>query len=225
MKFVIYYRVSTKTQGASGLGLSAQERDVQVYLENYAPEGYEVVAEITEVESGKENQRPELSQAIEICKREQAVLLVSKLDRLSRRVSFIATLMEDRKLEFKVASMPLADKFQLHIYAALAEQERDFISKRTKAALAEAKARGVVLGGLRDKTMKRNQVRLEQAKNEAENLRSVLEPMVERGDSLTQMARSLNSAGLRSPRGGDWYPQTVKRLVERLSDKNIQMGC
>ena len=217
MRFVVYYRVSTKAQGVSGLGLSAQERDVHVYLENYAPVGYEVVAEITEIESGKEDQRPELSQAIEICKRERAVLLVSKLDRLSRRVSFIATLMEDRKLEFKVASMPLADKFQLHIYAALAEQERDFISKRTKAALAEAKARGIVLGGLRDKTMKRNQVRIEQANTEAENLRSVLEPMIDRGDSLTQMAYSLNRAGIKSPRGGDWYPQTVKRLVGRLS--------
>lgn len=84
------------------------------------------------------------------------------------------------------------------------------------AALAEAKARGVVLGGLRDKTMKRNQVRLEQSNNEAEKLRSVVEPMIERGDSLTQMASSLNSAGIRSPRGGNWYPQTVKRLVERL---------
>jgi len=222
MRFVVYYRVSTKAQGVSGLGLSAQERDVHVYLENYAPVGYEVVAEITEIESGKEDQRPELSQAIEICKRERAVLLVSKLDRLSRRVSFIATLMEDRKLEFKVASMPLADKFQLHIYAALAEQERDFISKRTKAALAEAKARGIVLGGLRDKTMKRNQVRIEQANTEAENLRSVLEPMIERGDSLTQMASSLNSAGIRSPRGGEWYPQSVKRLVARLVSTSIQ---
>ena len=217
MKFVIYYRVSTKAQGASGLGLSAQERDVRLYLDNYAPEDHQVLAEITEIESGKEDQRPELQQAIELCKREQATLLVSKLDRLSRRVSYIATLMEERKLEFKVASMPSADKFQLHIYAALAEQERDFISKRTKAALAEARAKGVVLGGLRDKTMKRNRVRQEQANAEAERLRSVVEPMVERGDTLTQIADSLNFAGIRSPRGGEWYPQTVKRLVKRLT--------
>lgn len=223
MKFVIYYRVSTKAQGASGLGLSAQERDVRLYLDNYALEGYQVIAEITEIESGKEDQRPELQQAIELCKSEQAVLLVSKLDRLSRRVSHIAALMEDKRLEFRVASMPLADKFQLHIYAALAEQERDFISKRTKAALAEAKARGVVLGGLRDKTMKRNKVRQEQADAEAQRLRSIIEPMLDRGDSLTKIALSLNSSGIRSPRGGDWYPQSAKRLIARLRTTEQQI--
>ena len=216
MKFVIYYRVSTKAQGASGLGLSAQERDVKLYLDNYAPAGHQVIAEITEIESGKEDQRPELQHALELCKREQAVLLVSKLDRLSRRVSHIAALMEDKKLEFKVASMPLADKFQLHIYAALAEQERDFVSKRTKAALAEAKARGVALGGLRDKTMKRNLVRLEQANKEAEKLRCLIEPMIERRDTLSKMADSLNKAGVTTSRGGKWYPQSIKRVIERL---------
>lgn len=218
MKYVVYYRVSTKAQGASGLGLSAQERDVKLYLDNYAPENHQVIAEITEVESGKHDTRPQLQEAINLSKREGAVLLVSKLDRLSRRVSFIATLMEDKKLEFKVASMPAADKFQLHIYAALAEQERDFISKRTKAALAEAKARGVVLGGIRDKTMKRNQVRLEQANTEAERLRDLLQPMIDRGDNLTLITASLNKAGIQSPRGGVWYPQSVKRLILRLNN-------
>jgi DNA invertase Pin-like site-specific DNA recombinase len=116
---------------------------------------------------------------------------VSKLDRLSRKVSLIATLMDDPKLNLRVASMPHADKFALHIYAALAEQERDFISLRTKAALKEAKARGVKLGGLRDTTMKRNEVVKVQAQERAEAWRGIVEPMHEAGSSLRAIAGAL----------------------------------
>ena len=137
MQYVIYKRVSTDSQGKSGLGLDAQSRDIELFISNYAEEP-EVIGEFTDIMSGKSSDRPELSKALEVCRTTGAALLVAKLDRLSRRVSFIASLMEDKRLSFKVAQMPHADKFQLHIYAALAEQERDFISKRTKAALAEA---------------------------------------------------------------------------------------
>ena len=142
-KIVKYFRVSTSRQAASGLGLEAQERDVQLYLQEHADVDHEIVGTFTDVESGRKADRPELINAIELCKATGAILLCAKLDRLSRSVAFIATLMEEKRLEFKVASMPSADKFQLHIYAALAQQEREFISKRTKAALAAAKARGV----------------------------------------------------------------------------------
>ena len=126
--------------------MEAQERDIQLFLENYADTPFEVVGEFLEVQTGTDNTRSQLLAAIDLAKKEKAVLVVAKLDRLSRKVSFIASLMEDKELEFRVAQMPFADKFQLHIYAALAEQERDFISARTKAALAAAKQRGVRLG-------------------------------------------------------------------------------
>ena len=132
-KFVTYKRVSSQEQGKSGLGLEAQERDIQLFLENYADAPFEVVGEFVEVHSGADNDRPQLTAAIALAKKENAVLVVSKLDRLSRRVSHLSALMEERGLDFKVAQMPHADRFQLHIYAALAEQERQFISQRRSA--------------------------------------------------------------------------------------------
>ena len=139
-RYVIYKRVSTKEQGRSGLGLEAQDRDIRIFLEAFSEVPWEIVGEFLDILTGTDDSRPELAKAIDLAKREKATLLVSKLDRLSRKVSFIANLMDDKKLDFRVAQMPSADKFQLHIYAALAEQEREFISQRTKAALREAKA-------------------------------------------------------------------------------------
>lgn len=212
-KHIAYYRVSTDKQGKSGLGLDAQRRDIQLYLDNYCVD-CELIAEYTDVESGSNSDRPELNQAIAQCKLDGAVLLVAKLDRLSRDVEFIAGMM--KRVDFKVAQMPTADKFQLHIYAALAEQEREFISKRTKAALAEAKARGVKLGGLRDETMKRNQVRQEQAQREAEKYRQTVLPLKEQGKSLREIAEALNAMGVTTARGSHWQANSVKRLLDRL---------
>ena len=217
VKYVTYTRVSTKEQGRSGLGLEAQERDIHLYLDNYSDEPWEVIGSFRDVQSGTEDDRPELANAIALAKRERAVLLVAKLDRLSRRVSFVASLMEDKRLEFRVATMPHADKFQLHIYAALAEQEREFISTRTKAALAEAKAKGKKLGGLRDKTGRRNAASKAQANIRANKLAGVVRPMQESGATLTAIAEALNEASFSTPRGGSWYPTSVKRLIDRLT--------
>ncbi|WP_050927823.1 recombinase family protein [Aestuariivita boseongensis] len=214
--YVTYKRVSTKEQGKSGLGLDAQQRDIGLYLSNYADEA-EVVGEYTDVLSGTNSDRPELAKAIDHCKRVGATLLVSKLDRLSRKVSFIAKLMEDKNLSFKVAQMPHADAFQLHIYAALAEQERDFISKRTKAALAEAKARGVKLGGARDELNARHKAVREQADRDAQKVAKLMLPLRDAGQTLQQIADSLNSSGVTTARGGQWHPTSVRRTLERLS--------
>lgn len=221
-KYVLYYRVSTEEQGKSGLGLEAQHRDISLYLETYSPTPWEIAGEFTDIESGANSSRPELTKAIELARKTKATLLVSKLDRLSRKVSFIATLMEDKRLTFRVASMPHADAFQLHIYAALAEQERAFISLRTKAALQEAKARGVKLGGLRDTTMKRNAVRMEQAQAQAEAWRGLVEPMHQAGKSLREIAAALNAAGIKTSRGGEWQAKTVSRVIERLASEDTQ---
>ena len=217
LKYVCYKRVSTKEQGKSGLGLQAQERDISIFLESFTEVPFEIIGEFTDVQSGTEDDRTELKNAITLAKKESAYLLVAKLDRLSRKVSFIATLMEDKKLKLKVAQMPSADKFQLHIYAALAEQERDFISERTKAALREAKARGVKLGGLRDKTMKRNTVLKEQAYNRAKKLEGIVMPLKERGESLRGIASALNNAGIQTPRGSQWQAPQIKRLLDTLA--------
>jgi len=216
IRYVVYKRVSTEDQGKSGLGLEAQTRDIGLYLDTYSPGPWEVLAEYVEIESGTNGDRPELRKAIDLAKRTGATLLVSKLDRLSRKVSFIASLMDDPKLSFRVASMPYADKFQLHIYAALAEQERDFISKRTKAALREAKARGTKLGGLRDTTMKRNAVVKANADARARKLEGIVRPLRESKATLRDIAGALNGAGVETPRGGAWHPTSVARLLERI---------
>jgi DNA invertase Pin-like site-specific DNA recombinase len=215
IKYVTYIRVSTKGQGESGLGMDAQKRDIAIYLNDYSSQPFEVIAEYTEVQSGSDSNRPELAQAIATAKKGKAILLVAKLDRLSRKVSFIANLMDDKGLEIKVAQMPHADKFQLHIYAALAEQEREFISKRTKAALQEAKKRGVKLGGLRDKTAARNKAKREQADQFAAKIWRTLEPMKQQGLSFSDMARRLNDIGITTATGKQFHAQTIKNIVER----------
>jgi DNA invertase Pin-like site-specific DNA recombinase len=215
-QFVIYRRVSTQDQGRSGLGLEAQRRDIDLYLANYAEEPHEITGEFLDVQTGRDNDRPELRKALDLSRRTGAELLVAKLDRLSRRVSFIAALMDDPKLRLRVASMPNADKFQLHIYAALAEQERDFISLRTKAALAEAKAAGKKLGGLRDKTGARNEAIQRDARAFARNIAPIVQPLRTSGRTLTEIAGALDGAGIETPRGGKWTATQVKRVLDRL---------
>jgi DNA invertase Pin-like site-specific DNA recombinase len=221
-QYIVYKRVSTKEQGRSGLGLDAQERDITLYLERFSPAPYEVLDTFTDVLSGTDNDRPELKLALELARRTGATLLVSKLDRLSRKVSAIAALMEDRKVAFRVAQMPNADNFQLHIYAALAEQEREFISARTRAALAEAKRRGTKLGGIRDKTMKRNASVQANAKARAQKVAGIILPMREAGKPLREIARHLNQAGVDTARGGKWQASQVARTLERLAAINEQ---
>lgn len=217
MKYVTYCRVSTTEQGKSGLGLAAQARDIELYLSTYSETPYEVIGEFVDVVSGTDDARPELCKAIAQAKANGAELLVAKLDRLSRRVSFIANLMEDTKLALRVAAMPNADKFQLHIYAALAEQERTFISLRTKAALAEAKRKGTVLGGMRDATMKRNVVVKANAQRRADNVAGLILPLREAGRTLREIAAELDKAGVKTARGGTWQASQVKRVLERLA--------
>jgi DNA invertase Pin-like site-specific DNA recombinase len=214
-KYVIYTRVSTEEQSRSGLGLEAQERDIELFLTNFSEVPYEVLDKFQDVQSGGSDDRPQLALALKLVRSSGAELLVAKLDRLSRKVSFISALMDDKAVRLRVASMPQADKFQLHIYAALAEQERDFISARTKAALREAKARGQKLGGLRDTTMKRNAAVRAKAKAEAERVMRVVGPLRKAGATLAAIASTLNDTGIATSRGGVWTPTQVSRVLER----------
>ncbi|ASY63595.1 resolvase family protein [Sinorhizobium sojae CCBAU 05684] len=214
-QYIVYTRVSTDDQGKSGLGLEAQQRDIDIYLEQYSVVPYEVIATFQDVLSGADDNRPELTKALALARKTGAELLVAKLDRLSRKVSFIAAIMDDKRVNLRVASMPHADKFQLHIYAALAEQERDFISARTKAALQSAKARGVKLGGLRDKTNERNKAAKAKADRFAASVLPLVQKLRDAGETLQAIADALNDAGKQSPRGGQWTATSVKRVIER----------
>lgn len=215
-RFVVYTRVSTKKQGDSGLGLDAQQRDIQIFLDSYSEIPWEVIARFQDVESGTRSDRPELAKAIALAKSEGATLLVAKLDRLSRSVAFIAALLEDKQLNFRVASMPYADKFQLHIYAALAEQERDFISKRTKAALTEAKARGVKLGGYREGHKAHHKAISAAADKAAERVGQTILSRRSAGATYQSIADELNALGVETSRGGQWYATTVRNYAQRL---------
>src|SRR5436190_16360184 len=141
-KFVAYYRVSTDRQGKSRLGLDAQREAVTSYLNGGS---WQLVQEFVEVESGKRADRPQLAAALAACRKHKAKLVIAKLDRLSRNLAFVATVMESG-VEFVAVDNPHANKLTIHILAAVAEHERAMISERTKAALAAAKRRGKRLG-------------------------------------------------------------------------------
>src|SRR6476469_7037084 len=141
-KFVAYYRVSTRRQGASGLGVEAQQKAVRDYLNGGR---WQLVEEIVEVESGKRDDRPQLAHALDLCRAWRATLIIAKLDRFARNVEFTARLMNSC-IEFVAVDFPQANRLTIHILAAMAEHEREMISARTKAALAAAKARGTKLG-------------------------------------------------------------------------------
>lgn len=215
MKVVIYHRVSTKRQGESGLGLEAQQRDTDLFLSHYATD-HEVLETFIDVRSGKGslNDRPTLKAAVELCKQTGATLLVAKVDRLSRDVETVAHII--KLVDVRIACLPFADKFQIHLYAALAEQEREFISQRTKAALQQAKARGVVLGGYKGDRKTRNVAVKAAADDRAESLRAEFQEMRRNGYTLKRMAESLNARGIKTARGSEFSVTTCQRVVQRL---------
>lgn len=217
-RYVTYLRLSRESRNGRNYGLDSQRRDLDLFLGAAGPDQAERVelASYTEVQSGADDSRPELARAIAHAKREGATLLVAKLDRLSRRVALIAQLIDDPKLAVQVANMPNADKFQLHIYAALAEQERDFIAARTRAGLAAARAKGVQLGGLRPNTITRNDQAKAKATAAAERLRPVLAALQAQGASLRQMAQALAAAGTTTRNGKPLSPSTVALQLQRL---------
>ncbi|KTT95661.1 hypothetical protein SB4_17045 [Sphingomonas sanguinis] len=212
-KAVAYLRVSTDKQGKSGLGLEAQREAVARYV---AANGVDLIGEHIEVETGKGanalSKRPELVAALAIAKREKAGLIIAKLDRLARNVHFISGLMETG-VEFAVADMPNADRFQLHLFAALAEKEAEVISQRTKAALAAAKDRGTELGKHGKVLAARNQA---EAMDRLEPIAADLLALKAEGLSVRKMVEALNSRAIPSPAGGKWHPASLHKALARL---------
>lgn len=221
-QFVTYYRVSTQRQGASGLGLEAQRHTVEQYITNSSGT---VLASFTEVETGKGSnaleKRPQLRLALETCKKTGATLLIAKLDRLARNVHFVSGLLETG-VDFVAADMPNANKVMIQMYAVMSEWERDQISERTKAALAAAKSRGVVLGATGPANLKTcNDQRQQKAREFRDRLRPVLDGMVTQGLTRRSMVARLNDLGIKAPMGGAWSLGQIQRLVKRNRIENF----
>lgn len=221
-RFIAYYRVSTERQGRSGLGLAAQRETVSQYLNGGA---WELVGEVVEVESGKRSDRPKLTEALALCRIHNATLIIAKLDRLARNVAFIANLME-AGVEFVACDFPQANRLTIHVLAAVAEHEREMISRRTQEALAAAKARGTKLGGARPgalpnadeaRVLGRAARSAKAAKRAADLAPVICALQAENFTSLRQIAAELNRRGIAAARGGQWTATQVKRLRRFLS--------
>jgi DNA invertase Pin-like site-specific DNA recombinase len=213
-RFVAYYRVSTDRQGKSGLGLEAQQTAVRDYLNGGQ---WDLVGEFTEIESGKRSNRPALTKAVETCRRHRAKLVIAKLDRLSRNLAFIATLM-DSGVEFVAVDNPHANKLTVHILAAVAEHEREMISERTRAALQAAKARGKRLGNprLSEAAALGTAVGKAAADQRSAQILPIIRELRANGvASANAIATKLNERRVPTARGGRWTHVQVAAVLER----------
>ena len=216
--FVAYLRVSTQRQGVSGLGLQAQQEIIRNYLS-----GEEPIAEFVEVESGRKTQRPKLHEALELCKKMKATLIVAKMDRLSRNVTFTSQLL-DSEVEIIFCDFPKANRLVLTIIAAISEYEASLIRQRTRAALQVKKEQGCKLGkpenstgNLKKAISNSRETNRDKALNNANNKRAVamLKILVRETNNLSEMARTLNIEGFTTSRGGRFTAKQVSILINR----------
>jgi DNA invertase Pin-like site-specific DNA recombinase len=224
MKIVTYLRVSTARQGDSGLGLEAQRAAIESYA---TARNASIVKEFVEIESGKNNQRPQLAAALHLAKVTGSVLVIAKLDRLSRNAAFLLTL-RDSGVRFVAADMPDANDLTVGIMALVAQQEREAISKRTKDALDAYKARGGKLGNPNGaaalkRAGKGNDDAVSAIKTKADAYAADLKPVIDdiksKGIvSLGGIAKELNARHIKTARDGEWHKATVANLLARLAD-------
>jgi DNA invertase Pin-like site-specific DNA recombinase len=217
--FISYLRVSTDKQGRSGLGVAAQRQAVATRVA-----GGRLLAEYLEIESGRKNDRPQLAAALAHARATGATLIIAKLDRLSRSVYFISSLMA-AGVDFLACDLPMADKLTIHVLAAVAEHEREMISARTKAAMAAAKARGVRFGNPYGARALRAAGKGNAAANAAQQanvaawrarIRPIVTALRANGEiSARQIALELERRGFLTPRGGRWREKTVRAIIGR----------
>ena len=218
IKYVAYLRVSTQKQGYSGLGLEAQREIIHNYLHDTIP-----ISEYVEVESGRKSDRPKLKEALSQCRKEGATLIVAKLDRLARSVSFLSSLLES-DVEIVFCDFPQANKMVLHIISAISQYEAELTAARTKAALQAKKARGFRLGNpehLLDKHEEAIQNSIKTCKAKADsnpnNKRAIalLRTLVKEEHTYQEMAEILNREGFVSSHGCSFTKSTVYKLIKR----------
>jgi DNA invertase Pin-like site-specific DNA recombinase len=229
-QYVAYYRVSKKSQGESGLGLEAQQRAVRDYLNGGQ---WSLIGEFTEVESGKNDTRPRLTEALAMAKNAGATLLIAKLDRLSRDVHFL-TGLQKQQVKFVCCDMPYADQFTIHILAAVAQKEREFIVRRTNEGLDSIRAKlangethvskrsgrvverfGGTVAPTEAMVAKSVQVRSEKAKTFASTVAPTAKALKDAGLTLQNIADRLNEMKVKTSGGANWTPMAVKRVLER----------
>ena len=223
--FIAYYRVSTRKQGKGGLGIAAQRAAVERYLNGG---DWRIVAEFTEVESGRRDERPELSKALAAARLHHAPIVVAKVDRLTRSVSFLSRLL-DAGVDVRFADLPTIEgptgRFMLQQMASVAELEAGFIADRTKAALAAAKRRGVKLGGRRrggwrltraDRKRGSEAVQRVAATRAADLAPTIAELRAAGAVSLQAIADGLNARTIPTANGGSWSRTQVARVLARL---------
>jgi DNA invertase Pin-like site-specific DNA recombinase len=213
MRFVSYFRVSTKSQGIEGNGMEGQRLAVSRYL---ASLDCELIGTFQEVESGKINNRPELSKAIALAKKSKAILVIAKLDRLSRNAAFLLQL-QDSGVDFVACDMPNADKFSVGILALMAQRERELISQRTKTGLAVVKARGTKLGNPNPKASLKKAVRanIQRKREFAGAAIKIIREIQSTGvETLAHIAECMNKRGEKTPRCGRWTATAVKRVLD-----------
>ena len=205
--YVAYFRVFTDSQGASGWGLDAQRLAVFKFVVTG-----QLLAEFTEIESGRRHtNRPQLAAAIAECRRQRATLVIAKLDRLARNVHFISGLMESG-VDFVAVDMPTANRLTIHILAAVAKHEREIISQKTKAALAEAKRRGTQLGNPRIEEARRFAAVVNRTPIASDALQ-LMRDLKAKGKPLREIASQLNRLNIRTGRGNSWYASTVRKAL------------
>ncbi|WP_417676737.1 recombinase family protein [Pseudodonghicola sp.] len=223
MRIVSYIRVSTARQGASGLGIEAQRAEIAAYA---AAQNATITAEYIEVESGKKNDRPELERAIREARLTGSKLVIARLNRLSRNAAFLLNL-RDSGVDFVAADMPNANSMTVGVMALVAQEEREAISRNTKAALAAAKARGQRLGNPNGAAALRRagkgnvdavQAVKTRADARANQIADILEELETTGfTTLTAIADELNRRAIKTARGGRWHPSSVANLRNRLN--------
>ena len=213
-EYIAYYRVSTDKQGVKGLGMDAQREAVSRFI---AGRG-QLVGEYTEVESGRKHRnRPQLLAALDECRSRRAVLLIARLDRLARNVAFIANLMNGGDVDFIAVDMPEANRLTIHILAAVAEHERELISKRTKDALAIARQRGQRLGNPQAREMIAQARAARNLQAPAPEVVALMQERRGQGRSYRQIAGELNRLNIRTGQGSEWYASTTRAALKRAA--------
>jgi DNA invertase Pin-like site-specific DNA recombinase len=232
MKAIAYLRVSSREQGASGLGLESQQAEIMKFCTDNKIELIEVVSEVASAK-GYYKSRPKLDAALKRCKRERCAIIVSKLDRISRDVESIGNLTNDKSIRFIVVQLGIdADNFQIHLYASLAQKEREYISQRTKAALKAKKERGLLgtdlnrpVGNL-DTVRKASILGSAAIKFEADSrvTNSHIELVADfrsKGYSMAKIADKFNALNMATAKGGMWHASTVCNLIKRIESLTV----